>query len=55
MQIDGKEFQGNLEVERDSEPPTMDVEILDFARQDSVRFVQSGVAGIEVISIKEIS
>lgn len=51
----GKEFQGNLEVERDSEPSTTDVDILDLARQDSVRFVPSGVAGIEVISIKEIS
>lgn len=51
----GKEFQGNLEVERDSEPSTTDVEILDLARQDSARFIQSGVAGIEVLSIKEIS
>ncbi|WP_111655319.1 hypothetical protein [Isoalcanivorax indicus] len=51
----GKEFQGNIEVERDFEPSTTDVEILDLARQDSARFIQSGGAGIEVISIKEIS
>ena len=51
----GQNFQGRLEVERDSEPSTMDVEILDLARQDSVRLVQSGIAGIEVISITEVS
>lgn len=50
-----KNFQGSLEVERDSEPSTTDVEILDLVRQDSVRFVQSGIAGIDVISIKETS
>lgn len=51
----GKEFQGNLEVERDSEPSIMDAEILDLARKDSVRFVQSGISGIEILSIKEVS
>lgn len=52
----GQEFQGDFEVERDSKPSsTMDIEILDLARKDSVRFVQSGTAGIEVISITEIS
>jgi len=51
----GQEFQGQLEVERDSEPSTTDVEMLDLARQDSVRFVQPGIAGIEVISITEVS
>lgn len=51
----GKEFQGNIEAERDCEPSTMDAEILDLARKDSVRFVQSGIAGIEILSIKEVS
>lgn len=53
--LNGQEFQGKLEVERDSEPSTTDVKVLDLVRQDSVRFFQSGTAGIEVISITEVS
>lgn len=50
-----KTFRGNVVVERDSEPLTTDAHILDSIRQDSSRFVKSGIAGISIIAIEEIS
>lgn len=52
--LQGKRLQGTFEIDRDSEPLITDCKMLDLARHDSVKLVQSGIASIRIISISEI-
>lgn len=49
--IDGKIFNGTVEIESKSLPLNHDDEVLKLVEKDSVQFYKSGTAGIQVVSI----
>ena len=48
---DGKVFRGDFEIDSPDIPKHTDPKVIELALQDSTRFSQAGLGGIEVVSI----
>lgn len=44
-------FRGGFEFESDQTPKTTDREVIDFALKDSIKFMQKGLGGLEILDI----